>query len=69
MPAAHIIALLGTGVAVGFASGLLGVGGSFIMVPVQFWVFAGMGVTTDIAIRLAFGTNLLVVLSTSISSA
>jgi len=69
MPAAYIIALLGTGVAVGFASGLLGVGGSFIMVPVQFWVFAGMEVPTDIAIRLAFGTNLLVVLSTSISGA
>lgn len=32
----QIIALLITGVGVGFASGLLGVGGCFIMVPVQF---------------------------------
>jgi len=36
MQAAQIIALLITGVGVGFASGLLGVGGCFIMVPVQF---------------------------------
>jgi len=32
----QIIALLITGIGVGFASGLLGVGGCFIMVPVQY---------------------------------
>ena len=65
----QIIALLATGVAVGFASGLLGVGGCFIMVPVQFWVLKTIGVDPTLAIRIAFGTNLLVVLPTAISGA
>ena len=50
----QIIALLITGVGVGFASGLLGVGGCFIMVPVQFWALTSIGVDTTIAIRIAF---------------
>ncbi|MDZ7761601.1 MAG: sulfite exporter TauE/SafE family protein [Desulfovermiculus sp.] len=65
----HIIVLLITGVGVGFAAGLLGVGGCFIMVPVQFWVLKSMGVDPTIAIRIAFGTNLLVVLPTALSGA
>jgi len=67
--AVHIVALLVTGLGVGFASGLLGVGGCFIMVPVQFWVLKSMGVDPTIAIRIAFGTNLLVVLPTALSGA
>jgi len=67
--AAQIIALLITGLAVGFASGLLGVGGCFIMVPVQFWALKSIGVDPTIAIRIAFGTNLLVVLPTAFSGA
>ncbi|MFQ5996009.1 MAG: sulfite exporter TauE/SafE family protein [Dehalococcoidales bacterium] len=63
----HIIILLGTGVVVGFASGLLGVGGGFILAPVQYFVFIDMGIPPDVAIKLAFGTNLLVILFTSIS--
>jgi uncharacterized membrane protein YfcA len=69
MHAAHIIALLITGLGVGFASGLLGVGGCFIMVPVQFWVLKSIGVDPTIAIRIAFGTNLLVVFPTAFSGA
>jgi uncharacterized membrane protein YfcA len=69
MHAAQIIALLITGLGVGFASGLLGVGGCFIMVPVQFWVLKYIGVDPTIAIRIAFGTNLLVVLPTAFSGA
>ena len=65
----QIIALLITGVGVGFASGLLGVGGCFIMVPVQFWALTSIGVDPTIAIRIAFGTNLAVVLPTAISGA
>ena len=65
----QIVALLVTGIAVGFASGLLGVGGCFIMVPVQFWVLKSIGVDPTIAIRIAFGTNLLVVLPTAFSGA
>lgn len=64
-----IIGLLITGIIVGLASGLLGVGGCFIMVPVQFWVLTQMGIEPTIAIRIAFGTNLAVVLPTAISGA
>jgi len=69
MHAAQVIALLITGIGVGFASGLLGVGGCFIMVPVQFWALKSIGVDPTIAIRIAFGTNLLVVLPTAFSGA
>ncbi len=63
----QIAALLATGLGVGFASGLLGVGGCFIMVPVQYWALTSIGVDPTIAIRIAFGTNLLVVLPTALS--
>ncbi|MGX9366930.1 sulfite exporter TauE/SafE family protein [Desulfoplanes sp. PS50] len=69
MTSGIILALLATGGGVGFASGLLGVGGCFIMVPVQFWALKAMGVDPTIAIRIAFGTNLMVVLPTALSGA
>ena len=62
-----IIVLLITGVGVGFASGLLGVGGCFIMIPVQYWVLTSMSIDPKIAILVSFGTNLFVVLPTAIS--
>ena len=69
MTVAHIIILLVTGIGVGFAGGLLGVGGAFIMTPVQYMIFTNMGISTDIAIKLAFGTSLLVILPTALSGA
>ncbi len=62
-----IVVLLVTGCVVGFAGGLLGIGGCFIMVPVQYWVYTGMGIDPGLAIKIAFGTNLFVVLPTAIS--
>ncbi len=64
-----VMMLACTGLLVGLAGGLLGVGGCFIMVPVQVWVFQAMGVPLDIAVRQAFGTNLLVVVPTALSGA
>lgn len=63
-----IAVLLITGLAVGFAQGLLGVGGCFIMVPVTVTIFTDMDFPVDMAVKLAFGTNLLVVLPTAMSS-
>jgi len=63
----HAIALLITGLGVGFASGLLGVGGCFIMIPVQYYVLVAEGFSTEVAILTAFGTNLAVVLPTAMS--
>jgi uncharacterized membrane protein YfcA len=37
------------------------------MVPVSYWIISAMGVSSDIAIRIAFGTSLLVILPTAIS--
>jgi len=67
MELVYVSALLITGVGVGFVSGLLGVGGCFLMIPVQYWVLTSMGIDVKIAILVAFGTNLLVVLPTAIS--
>lgn len=69
MQSTQIVALLVTGAGVGFFSGLLGVGGCFIMVPVQFWALTSIGVDPTLAIRIAFGTNLAVVLPTAFSGA
>jgi uncharacterized membrane protein YfcA len=66
---AHIIILLVTGIVAGFAGGLLGLGGAFIMTPVQYIIFTDMGIPPDIAIKLAFGTSLLVVLPLAASGA
>jgi len=37
------------------------------MVPVSYWIILAMGISPDIAIRIAFGTSLLVILPTAIS--
>jgi uncharacterized membrane protein YfcA len=67
MTITNIVSLLAAGLGVGFAGGLLGVGGSFIMTPVQYIVFTSMGLPLDIAIKLAFGTSLAVILPTAAS--
>jgi len=60
--------LVATGAVVGFTAALLGVGGGFILVPVMYWVMSGAGVVDDIALRTAFGTSLLVIVPTVLSS-
>jgi hypothetical protein len=64
-----VLVLVITGIIIGFASGLLGVGGGFLMVPVQFWLLTSMGVDPTVALRVAFGTSLAVVIPTALSSA
>lgn len=59
--------MLATGAGAGFASGLLGIGGGFIMVPVSYWIIQVMGIPQDIAVKIAFGTSLLVILPTAMS--
>ncbi len=65
---ATVIVLLLTGILIGFTSGFLGVGGGFLMVPVQFWLLTTGGVDPTLAIRIAFGTSLAVVVPTALSS-
>ncbi|MFH1646398.1 MAG: sulfite exporter TauE/SafE family protein [Chloroflexota bacterium] len=69
MTLASAIMLLAGGLAAGFASGMLGLGGAFIITPVQYLVYTGMGLPADLAIKTAFGTSMLVVLPTAVSGA
>jgi hypothetical protein len=63
----HILILLAAGAGTGFASGLLGIGGGSIMIPVSYWLIISMGISQDLAVKIAFGTSLLVILPTALS--
>ena len=65
----YILILVLTGIGVGFTTGLLGVGGGFILVPILFILLESIGVESTLAIRMAFGTSLAVILPTALSSA
>ena len=56
-----------TGIVTGTASGLFGVGGGFLMTPVQFWVYTLGGMDSTSATRVAFGTSLAVIIPTMVS--
>ncbi|GAB6283818.1 MAG: sulfite exporter TauE/SafE family protein [Methanoregula sp.] len=64
-----VIVLALTGSVIGFASGLIGLGGGFLMVPVQYWLLSTLGVDPTTAIRVSFGTSLAVIIPTALSSA
>jgi uncharacterized membrane protein YfcA len=57
-----------TGSVIGFASGFFGVGGGFLMVPVQYWLLTSFGFDPTLSLRVAFGTSLAVILPTALSS-
>lgn len=61
-------ALLGAGVVAGFLAGLLGVGGGIVLVPVLFHLFTVMDVPAALAMNLAVGTSLAIIVPTSIAS-
>ncbi len=63
-----IIILVATGVIVGLGQGLLGVGGAFVMVPVMVAVFEHMGWDQDAAVKIAFGTSLLVIFPAALAT-
>jgi len=63
-----IIILVATGIIVGLGQGLLGVGGAFIMVPVMVAVFDHMGWGQDVAVKIAFGTSLLVIFPAAVAT-
>ena len=57
------------GIVGGFVSGLLGIGGGVIMVPLLTLAFTWMGVEPEFVYRLAAGTSLASIIFTSIASA
>lgn len=61
------LALAGAGI--GFLAGLFGVGGGAISVPVFFEIFRALGYPAEIAMPLAVGTSLAVIIPVSVNSA
>lgn len=67
--AALVAALVVAGAFVGFLAGLFGIGGGAISVPVFYEIFGILGYPAEVAMPLAVGTSLAVIIPTSISSA
>ena len=64
-----VIALTAAGAIGGVVSGLLGVGGGIVIVPVLFEIFGLLGVDPTVRMHLAVGTSLATIIPTSITSA
>jgi uncharacterized membrane protein YfcA len=62
------LAYLGIGVLVGFAAGLLGIGGGVVMVPLLALVFAHQHLPAEHLLHLALGTAMAAMVFTSIAS-
>lgn len=64
-----VLALFAAGAAIGFLAGVFGVGGGAISVPVFFEIFGTLGYPPEVAMPVAVGTSLAVIIPTSLSSA
>jgi uncharacterized membrane protein YfcA len=62
------LAYLAIGCAVGFAAGLLGIGGGVLMVPMLVFAFRAQGFADENVLHLALGTSLATIVFTSLSS-
>ena len=64
-----LVLYLATGIFAGLASGLLGVGGGLIIVPVLFFIFSAQQLPAEHIMHMALATSLATIIITSISSA
>ena len=64
----NLIFLLLTGTLAGFSAGLLGIGGGIILAPFFFFYFEKLNVSPAIISQMVFGTNLFIIIFTSLSS-
>jgi uncharacterized protein len=63
-----LLILLALGSCVGFAAGLLGIGGGMLLVPFITMILANKGFPTDLVVKVAIATSLATIVFTSISS-
>ena len=63
-----VAALAVAGALIGFLAGLFGIGGGAISVPVFYEVFQTLGHAPEVAMPMAVGTSLAVIIPTSIQS-
>jgi uncharacterized membrane protein YfcA len=59
-----LVLLVGAGLLAGFLSGLLGIGGGGVLVPVLYEVFGAAGVSEDVRMHVTLGTTLAVIAPT-----
>ena len=67
--ASLVAALMVAGAAIGFLAGLFGVGGGAVSVPVFYEIFGALGYPPEVAMPVAIGTSLAVIVPTTISAA
>ena len=62
------LAMLAAGLFAGFAAGVFGIGGGFVVVPALYAVFTVLGGDPDVATHVAIGTSLSTIIVTSLRS-
>ena len=65
----YVLFLIFIGIFVGVSAGLLGIGGGFFMVPLQYFLLTSMGIDSNLALRISIGTSLAVITPTALSGA
>lgn len=63
-----LVAMLAAGLLAGFAAGIFGIGGGFVVVPALLVVLPLLGGTTDAIAHVAIGTSAATIIVTSIRS-
>jgi len=63
-----LVLLLALGAMVGFAAGLLGIGGGMVLVPFLTMLFTWQGMPADLIVHAAIATSMASILFTSVSS-
>lgn len=64
----HLLALVATGAVAGFLAGVFGIGGGAILVPVFYQMLGILDVDESVAMHVAVGTSLAIIVPTSIRS-